>query len=136
MKRSIMYSTHPLSATDFGQAALISTLSGRPAHITDDLFAWNGKVVDRATAVVALLKIYNHVPVGDSIKINIYEKYHKRFSNYIDNDLFVSLRFTDKNTDRATLSRIWFNQLCSVIRGDVAELSSDNVKQILVTLHS
>ena len=67
---------------DFNSANLISKLSGKPVHIQDDVFAWNGILIDRATAVVALLKIYNQVPVGDSIKLNTARKYADKFKNF------------------------------------------------------
>ena len=60
------------SDTESNQAKLLSHLSSRPARVRDDVFVWNGCLIDRATAVVALLKINNQVPVGDSVKLRLY----------------------------------------------------------------
>jgi|LauGreDrversion4_2_1035121.scaffolds.fasta_scaffold09674_1 hypothetical protein len=135
MKKSIMNLTQQLLDTELGQAALVSKLSGKPAHVFEDVFAWNGKVLDRATAVIALLKVYNQVPIGDSIKMNAYNRYHERFNSIKQSDFFVDV-FFDETRDPATESRIWFNKICTTIRGDVKELPNETVKQILVTLHS
>jgi hypothetical protein len=127
--------TQQLSDTELGQAALISKLSGRPHPVFDDVFAWNGKIIDRATAVVALLKVYNQVPVGDSVKMTMFEKYAKRFDAIRHSDFFVDV-YADDTRDPATESRIWFNKICLAVKGDAAELPKETIKDILVTLHS
>ena len=127
---------HP-SDIDFNSANLISKLSGKPVHIQDDVFAWNGIIIDRATAIVALLKIYNQVPVGDSIKLNTAKKYSTKFKSFEDLPMYVDVYATEEMINNVeTLARIWFNKLCKIVKGDVKELPKDVVKQILVTLHS
>ncbi len=124
---------------DFDSANLVSKLSGKPVHIQDDLFAWNGILIDRATAIVALLKIYNHVPVGDSIKLNSLKKYSDRFKNFEDLSMYAHVEIQsveDVTTGIETVARIWFNKVCQTVKGDVKELPNDVVKQILITLHS
>lgn len=135
MRKSTMNLTQQLLDTELGQAALISTLSGKPAHVFDDVFAWNGKVVDKATAIIALLKVYNQVPVSDSVKISAFEKYSNRFNAIKDSDFFVDVYYDDTR-DPATEARIWFNKICTTIKGDVNELPKESIKDILVTLHS
>jgi len=122
---------------DFDSANLVSKLSGKPVHIQDDLFAWNGILIDRATAIVALLKIYNQVPVGDSIKLNTAKKYSAKFKNFEHLPMYVDVYATEEIINNVeTLARIWFNKLCKIIKGDVKELPKETVKQILITLHS
>ena len=127
--------TQTLLATELGQAALLSKLSGKPALVFDDVFAWNGKVLDRATAVMALLKVYNHVPVSDTVKLSAYKKYNKRFNPIKESDFFVGI-YADDNQDVEREARIWFSVICRAIQGDVKELPKETIKQILVTLHS
>jgi len=127
--------TQRLLDTELGQAALISKLSGKPAHVFDDIFAWNGKVVDRATAVLALLKVYNQVPVSDTVKMSVFEKYANRFDSIKESDFFINVYFDDTR-DPAREARIWFNKVCTAVKGDVAELPGDQIKDILITLHS
>jgi len=127
--------TQQLLDTELGQAALISKLSGRPHLVFDDVFAWNGKIVDKATAIIALLKVYNQVPVSDSVKISVFEKYSNRFDAIKQSDFFIDVYFDDTR-DPAKEARIWFNKVCTAIKGDVAELPSNQIKEILVTLHS
>jgi hypothetical protein len=126
---------HQFSDTELGQASLISKLSGRPHPVRDDIFAWNGKIIDRATAVVALLKVYNHVPVGDSVKMAMFEKYTKRFNTIRHRDFFVDV-YTDDTKDPSTESKIWFNKICFAVKGDATELPKEAIKDILITLHS
>lgn len=122
---------------DFDSANLVSKLSGKPVHIQDDLFAWNGILIDRATAVVALLKTYNQIPIGDSIKLNSAKKYSDRFKNFEHLPMYVNVYVTEDIANNAeTLARIWFNKVCKTVKGDVNELPKDVIKQILVTLHS
>ena len=120
---------------DFDSANLISKLSGKPVHIRDDLFAWNGILIDRATAVVALLKIYNQVPIGDSIKLNISKKYLDRFKNFEHLPMYVDVYAEEVFNDDEKLSRIWFNKVCKIVKGNVTELPKETIKQILITLH-
>lgn len=137
MKRSIMnLMLQPLDI-DFDSANLVSKLSGKPVHIQNDLFAWNGILIDRATAVVALLKTYNQIPIGDGIKLNSARKYSNRFKNFEHLPMYVDVYATEDIANNAeTLARIWFNKVCKTIKGDVSELPKDVIKQILVTLHS
>ena len=135
MRKSIMNLTLTLLDTELGQAALLSKLSGKPALVFDDVFAWNGKVVDRATAIMALLKVYNHVPVSDTVKLSAYKKYNNRFDPIRESDFFVKV-YADEDKDIAREARIWFSVMCRVIRGDIESLPKETVKQILVTLHS
>lgn len=127
--------TQSLLDTELGQAILLSKLSGRPAHVFDDVFAWNGKIMDRATAIIALLKVYNHVPVGENVKLSAYKKYHQRFEPIAYSDFFVGGDF-DEHRDEDQQARFWFSGVCHAVRGDVAEISKETIKQILITLHS
>jgi hypothetical protein len=123
---------------DFHSADLISELSGKPVHIQDDLFAWNGMLIDRATAIVALLKVYNQIPISDSIKLNSARKYLERFKHLEHLPMYVNVYDTVEVTivGAETMARIWFNKVCKIAKGSVDELPKDVVKQILVTLHS
>jgi hypothetical protein len=123
---------------DFHSADLISELSGKPVHIQDDLFAWNGMLIDRATAVVALLKVYNQIPISDSIKLNSARKYLERFKHFENSPMYVNVYDTVEVTivGAETMARIWFNKVCKIIKGNVTEMPKDVIKQILVTLHS
>lgn len=127
--------TQNLLDTELGQAVLLSNLSGRPALVFDDIFAWNGKILDRATAVIALLKVYNHVPVSDTVKLSAYKKYNRRFDPLKESDFFVKV-YADENKDIAREARIWFSVVCRAIQGNVIEMPKETIKQILVTLHS
>lgn len=120
------------SDTEINQAKLLSHLSSRPARVRDDVFVWNGCLIDRATAVVALLKINNQVPVGDSVKLRLYRVYRDRFSNYEMAERLVNIN----NENPETAARIWFNVVCRTIKGSSEILNSSIVKQILVDLHS
>jgi hypothetical protein len=127
---------HPLDI-DFNSANLISKLSSKPVHIQDDLFAWNGMLIDRATAIVALLKVYNQVPIGDSIKLNSARKYSDRFKHFEHLPMYVDVYATEDIANNVeTLARIWFNKVCKIAKGDVNELPKETVKQILITLHT
>ena len=127
-----MSSTAVYSDTDINQARLVSHLSGRPAKVADDIFVWNGSIIDRATAVVAFLKVNNQVPVPDSVKMRLHEAYEQRFAAYQDSEDLVGI--TDDQPDKS--ARIWFNMLCRIIKGKSGPMSKDLVKQILVDLHS
>ena len=120
------------SDTEINQAKLLSHLSSRPARVRDDVFVWNGCLIDRATAIVALLKINNQVPVGDSVKLRLYRVYRDRFMNYDMAERLVSIN--DENPE--TAARIWFNVICRTIKGTSEILSPSVVKQILVDLHT
>jgi hypothetical protein len=120
------------SDTDIAQAKLVSQLSGRPAKIHDDVFIWNGHMIDRATAVVAFLKINNQVPVGDGIKMRLHQAYDQRFAAYDEQEELVNI--ADEQPDKA--ARIWFNILCRKIKGKSAALSHEEIKRILIDLHS
>jgi hypothetical protein len=127
--------TQQLLDTEIGEAILLSSLSGRPTHVIDDVFAWNGKIVDKATAVIALLKVYNQIPISDNIKMNAYSRYHDRFNAIRHSDFFVNV-FLEETRDPATEARIWFNKICTTIKGDINELPNETIKQILITLHT
>ena len=122
------------SDTEIGEAKLLSMLSGRPAKICGDVFAWNGHLIDRATAIVALLKINNQVPVSDGVKLRLKENYERKFASYK-----LSEDFADINDDKPiTAARIWFNIVCHTIKSaskDKAELKAEEVKSILIELH-
>ncbi len=135
MRKLTMNLTQNLLDTELGQAALLSKLSSKPALVFDDVFAWNGKVIDRATAVIALLKVYNHVPVSDTVKLSAYKKYNNRFDPIKESDFFVGI-YADEDKDIAREARIWFSVVCRTIQGSVTEMPKDVVKQILITLHS
>lgn len=135
MKKLTMNLTQNLLDTELGQAALLSKLSGKPALVFDDVFAWNGKIIDRATAIMALLKVYNHVPVGDTVKLSAYKKYNDRFDPIKDSDFFVKI-YQEDGKDIAREARIWFSVVCRTIQGNVTEMPKDVVKQILISLHS
>jgi hypothetical protein len=127
--------TQQLLDTELGQAALISKLSGKPAQVFDDVFAWNGKILDRTTAIISLLKVYNQIPVSDSVKVSAFERYYKRFEPINSTDFFVDVYFEDTRNPEVE-ARFWFNKVCNIIRGDVKELPNEVIKDILVTLHS
>lgn len=118
------------SDTDIKQAALMSRLSGRPAAVTGDIFVWNGRIVDRASAVVALLKVYSQVPVSTAAKERLCNQYHQKFSNE-DSDFVISV-----DDASSTRSEIWFYKLCKAIKGEVAVRSETEIKEILIILHS
>jgi len=119
-----MNSTAQFSDTDIDQAALMSKLSGVPAQVQPGVFVWNGILVDRASAVVSLLKVYNQVPVSTSAKNQLYNKYIKQF-----NQETRALSVTDDN------SEIWFYKLCKKIQGEVKTRTNEEIKQILIGLH-
>lgn len=127
-----MSSTVAFSDTDIAQAKLLSQLSGRPAKVHDDVFMWNGHLVDRATAVVALLKVNNQVPVGDNVKIRLHEQYEKRFAQFVEVEDLVGV----EGEDPPQSARIWFNILCRAVKGKSEPLSPEQVHRILVDLHS
>jgi hypothetical protein len=127
-----MNSTAVFSDTDINQAKLVSHLSGRPARVKDDVFIWNGHFIDRATAIVALLKVNNQVPVNDSVKIRLHNNYNARFLDHGNIEDMVHIRTDD---DPETAARIWFNLVCRTIKGAHELLSAETVKQILIDLH-
>jgi hypothetical protein len=127
-----MNSTAVYSDTDINQAKLISKLSGRPARVQDDVFIWNGHFIDRATAIVALLKVNNQVPVNDSVKIRLHNNYNNRFLNHGDIEDMVHIR---SDGDPETAARVWFSIVCRTIKGASELLPSATVKQILIDLH-
>jgi hypothetical protein len=114
------------SDTDLNQARLMSRLSGKPAIVSDDIFMWNGILVDRASAVVALLKVYNQVPVSTLAKTKLHQTYI---------DKFADQESTVLRGDSRTNSDIWFYKICKAIKGNVAERSAEDVKNILISLH-
>lgn len=128
-----MNSTAQLSDTEINQAKLLSQLSGRPAHVNADVFVWNGRLIDRATAIVALLKTNNAVPVSDSVKMQMHSNYLQKFRLYEDSD---DLAFCFDNPDRPPdeNARIWFNAVCRAIKKQEV-LPNDLMKQILIDLH-
>lgn len=125
-----MNSTAEFSSTDIAQAKLVSKLSSAPARVSGDVFVWNDVLIDRASAVVALLKINNQVPVRDSVKVRLYQNYQKRFGDQ-KNTIFLN---TDE-TDDSTLACVWFHRLCSKVKS-AEPLGKDSVKQMLIILHT
>lgn len=114
------------SDTDINQATLMSKLSGCPAQVCGDIFVWNGVLVDRASAIVALLKVYNQVPVSTSAKTRLHSKYIEKFGR----DLLAVSADEDQHH-----VEIWFYKLCKKIQGDVKTRTNDEIKQILISLH-
>ena len=53
-----MNSTAVFSDTEINQAKLISKLSNKPAKVANDVFIWNGVLIDRASAIVHVLCDY------------------------------------------------------------------------------
>jgi len=126
-----MTSTVQLSDTEINQAKLMSQLSGRPAHVKADVFVWNGRLIDRATAVVALLKTNNAVPVSDSVKMQMHYNYLQKFRSYEDSE---DLMFDNPDRKPDENARIWFNAVCRAIKKPEV-LPNDVMKQILIDLH-
>ena len=127
-----MNSTDLLSDIDIAQAKLVSQLSNRPAKVQNDVFIWNGHLIDRATAIVALLKINNQVPVGDGVKQRLQQEYDRRFAAYDSEDSLTNIN----GDDPAQGARIWFNLLCRAIKNGSENLNKEQVKQILIDLHN
>lgn len=126
-----MTSTVHLLDTEIEQASLLSKLSGRPAHVKNDIFVWNGSLFDRATAIVALLKTNNSVPVSDSVKMQMHSNYLEKFGLYEDSENLV---FNNPDRPPDENARTWFNAVCRKIKKPEV-LSSDVLKQILIDLH-
>ncbi len=121
-----------LSDIEIGKARLLSQLSGRPAHIAGDVFVWNGCIIDRATAIVALLKANNQVPVSDGVKMTMHQNFYEKFKDFEETENLV---FNDTDRDPAVNARIWFNAVCRTIKKTTESLPNDVVKQILIDLH-
>lgn len=126
-----MNSTAQLSATDISAAKLLNKLSDKPILVSADVFVWHGHLVDRATAVVALLKNNNQVPVSDHVKQQMQENYNRRFSQYTDEE-FLNVG-TDKRPDVS--ARIWFNFVCRELKGHNPALQPEELKNLLIDLH-
>lgn len=125
-----MTSTVVFSDTDIAQAKLVSKLSNRPARVHGDVFIWNGILIDRASAIVALLKINNQVPVNDSVKCRLYQNYETKFMELQD-----KIKIKTEETDATTLAKVWFHRLCSTLKNNEL-LKNSEVKQILIDLHT
>lgn len=125
-----MSSMVQLSAIEIAQAKLMSCFSQRPAHIKQDIFAWNGYLIDRATAVVALLKANNSVPVNDGIKMRLLENYRQRFAGYVDLE-----KYADSTDQPDQVARIWFSGVCRAIKPQKEMLTPAEIKSILISLH-
>jgi hypothetical protein len=125
-----MNSMAQFSDTDYNQALLVSRLSGLPVNVSDDVFVWNDKIIDRATAVVALLKVYNQVPVGDNAKRRLYKQYQKKFKAVCKEKTFLVA-----NEEHADSGNIWFYQVCKRIQKSAATRTNDEIKNILISLH-
>jgi hypothetical protein len=123
--------TETFSATDISEAKLINKLSDRPTLVAADVFVWHGHLVDRATAVVALLKNNNQVPVSDNVKMQMQNNYNKRFQQYTD-EKFLNVA-SDENP--STSARIWFNYVCRELKGNNPVLPPETLKNLLVDLH-
>jgi hypothetical protein len=124
--------TDQLSDIDIGQAKLLSLLSERPAHIVADVFVWNGCIIDRATAIVALLKANNHVPVNDGVKMRMHQNFYDKFKQLEETEDLV---FNDYDKDPVANARIWFNLVCRVVKRKTDALPNEVIKQILIDLH-
>lgn len=121
-----------LSDIDINRAKLMSQLSGRPAHVVGDVFVWNGCIIDRATAIVALLKANNQVPVNDGVKMRMHQNFYDKFKQLEETEDLV---FNDYDQDPAVNARIWFNAVCRTIKKTTENLPNEVVKQILIDLH-
>jgi len=119
---------------DLGQALLLSQLSGRPINVADDVFVWNSVIMDKATAIVVLLKAYNQVPVNDNVKLSLYTKYQTTFQKYSGSNVYVSV-YQGEN-DMKALGRMWFSKLIKRAKGGIDTMPSETVKQILISLHT
>lgn len=119
-----------LSDTDVSAAKLLSKLSDRPTLVSADVFVWHGHLIDRATAVTALLKVNNQVPVNDSVKMRLQFNYNKRFKDYPDEE-FLNVA-DDQPPD--TSARIWFNYVCREIKPR-GVLDPTQLKNLLIDLH-
>lgn len=119
------------SDIELGQAQLLSQLSGRPARVKDDVFVWNGYILDRPTAVIALLKVYSTLPVTNGAKERLYNSYYKRFQN--EETSFV-INKNNENSDWTV--ETWFYKLCKRIKGKIDQRSNNEIKEILIYLHS
>lgn len=126
-----MNKNHTLSATDISVAKLLNKLSDKPTLVSADVFVWHGHLVDRATAVVALLKNNNQVPVSDHVKQQMQQNYNRRFSQYTDEE-FLNVG-TDQQPDVS--ARIWFNHVCRKLRGRNPALPPEELKNLLIDLH-
>lgn len=124
--------TDQLSDIDIGRAKLMSQLSGRPAHVVNDVFVWNGCIIDRATAIVALLKANNQVPVNDGVKMRMHQNFYDKFRQFEETEDLV---FNDYDKDPAVNARIWFNVVCRTVKKTTENLPNEVVKQILIDLH-
>lgn len=123
--------TAQISDTDINQAKLVSKLSGRPAHVDGDIFVWNGHLIDRATAIVLLLKTNNQVPVGDSVKLNMHKNYNTKFQQFKDREHWADIAHDEADV----AARMWFGLIGRELKRDVP-FTPDQVKQILIDLHS
>jgi hypothetical protein len=112
--------------TKLTEARLMSTLSGNPVHVDKDVFVWNGELFDRATAVIALLKVYNKVPLPNSARQGLYDRYTDRFG--VEHD--------DYGVDPSASANIWFYRKCKAIKAAKETRTTEDVKQQLITLHT
>ena len=126
-----MNSTAQLSATDISAAKLLNKLSDRPTLVADDVFVWHGHLVDRATAVVALLKTNNQVPVSDHVKMQMQHNYNKKFQQYTD-EKFLNVA-SDEKPDAS--ARIWFNYVCRELNAGKPVMTPESLKNVLMDLH-
>jgi len=127
-----MNSTVQLSDTEILEAKLVAKLSGRPVHVKGDVFVWHDHLIDRATAIVALLKSNNQVPVSDHVKMQMHENFYRKFKQFEETEDLV---FNDIDKDPPASARIWFNFVCRKIKTTQDILPSEQVKQILLDLH-
>ncbi len=126
-----MNSTAQFSDIDYKQALLISKLSGMPTKVDNDVFVWNDKIIDRATAIVALLKVYNQVPVGETAKRRLLKQYLKKFEAVCKERIICV-----ENEENSESSSIWFYKVCKRIQGAVSTRTNEEIKNILIKLHS
>lgn len=120
------------SIIDYKHAHLMSRLSDNPVKVVDDAYMWHGYAVDRATAVICLLKIYSQLPVNDKMKLRMYRNYMERWQS----NRYAVLYNDSDEKDPIALSSMWFYRLCRKIKGNIQERSAEDIKNILVLLHN
>jgi hypothetical protein len=115
------------------EARFLSLLSGDPVLVKDDIYIWNGVLVNRAAALVALLRIYCQLPVNNYLKTTLFRGYSIKFRE-------VDEKYLLKNTldDRYQIGEqgVWFYELCGRIKGNIDHRSEQDIKRLMILLHS
>jgi len=117
---------------DHYHAYLLSKLSNNPIKVIDDVFIWHGCIVDRNTAVVCFLKIYSQLPVNDKMKKELHKNYMNRWAH---SQFSIGLE-SDKEFYTIDISNTWFYIICKKIKGNVKIRSDEDIKNIMILLHS